>query len=116
VPLYSQIIWARNCDVLGQSGLCSRAATGKGIKALLMECPRILYTDLDTSWLLSIFGDVECRGTFAREIQKLPPRNGAVFTAFSLKCPRIMSTDVSDLRCNTPLVVGAPGVAAQRMT
>jgi hypothetical protein len=27
VPLYSQIIWARNGDVIGQSGLCSRVIT-----------------------------------------------------------------------------------------
>jgi hypothetical protein len=27
VPSYSQIMWARNCDVLGQSGLCYRVVT-----------------------------------------------------------------------------------------
>jgi len=28
-PSYSQIIWARNCDVFGQSGLCSRVITDR---------------------------------------------------------------------------------------
>jgi hypothetical protein len=31
-------------------------------------------------------------------------------------CPRTVSTDLNDLTCKTPLVVGAPGVATQRIT
>ncbi len=33
-----------------------------------------------------------------------------------LECPRIMSTDLNGLTCKTPLVVGALGLAAQRIT
>ncbi len=47
----------------------------------VMECPRIASTDLDVLWLLARFGDVERTGASTREIQKLPPRNGAVFLA-----------------------------------
>ena len=34
----------------------------------------------------------------------------------TLECPRFTSTDVDGLTCKTPLVAGARGVAAQRIT
>jgi hypothetical protein len=42
-------------------------------------CPRIVSTDLDVSWLLSSFGEVESAGISERKMENSSLRNDAVF-------------------------------------
>jgi hypothetical protein len=74
------------------------------------RCPRCLHGQVFATLFRMHEQCPLCGLSFEREPGYF---TGAMYL---MECPRIVSTDLDGLTCKTPLVVGAPGVAAQRIT
>jgi hypothetical protein len=78
-----------------------KKATSVILRSDDVECLRIVYTDLDTSWLLARFGEVESVGPSTKKMERAALSNSTVFLALSWR----------GIRCQPPNHPGSPRLA-----